>query len=410
MSNYTVLQGDTYASIARKVYGDEQQARLIRQANPGVAEPLSPGTSVVTPPLPGTPQNKPQSGLSATVNEVALLINEERFRFWDSVRILRNLDTLDSIEFTAPFNPDDPAQRQAFRPFAYPSVEFTVEGSTLFRGTLLGPIPELSPDSIMLTLGGYSLPGVLSDCNLPASAHPLEFNDATLEDIAVQVAGYFGLAVRFDAPAGALFDRVACEPERKGLAFLAELAKQRNLIIGNDRDGTLVFRQSAGVTTPVARLAQGESPVVEVKPFFDHQQYYSHVTGIEPVVVGATGSQYTVKNARLAGVLRPLTFKVADAVGGDVQPATEAKMGRMFGNMASYSVTVNTWRDANGNLWEPNTTVQVLAPGAMVYTPYNFIVRSVALGREADNEEATLDLVLPGAFSGQTPEALPWDE
>jgi prophage tail gpP-like protein len=38
----------------------------------------------------------------------------------------------------------------------------------------------------------------------------------------------------------------------------------------------------------------------------------------------------------------------------------------MFGNMAAYTLTVASWRDDAGKLWEPNTTVTLIAPGAMV--------------------------------------------
>jgi prophage tail gpP-like protein len=130
---------------------------------------------------------------------------------------------------------------------------------------------------------------------------------------------------------------------------------------------------------------------------------------VEPVAVGLPGAQFTVKNSRLSGVVRPLTFSVKDAEGGDVKAAVEAKMGRMFGNAAAYSVEVAGWRDSSGALWAPNTTVTILAPGAMIYKEFEFIVRSVTLQAAAESRTAVLDLVIPGAFSGKVPEVLPWD-
>jgi prophage tail gpP-like protein len=82
----------------------------------------------------------------------------------------------------------------------------------------------------------------------------------------------------------------------------------------------------------------------------------------------------------------------------------------MFGNMVAYSVKVATWRDPSGNLWEPNTIVSLDAPDAMVYRPYDFVIRGVEFERDSRKEHATLDLVMPGSFSGEIPEALPWDE
>jgi len=45
----------------------------------------------------------------------------------------------------------------------------------------------------------------------------------------------------------------------------------------------------------------------------------------------------------------------------------------------------------------------------MIYEPYTFVVRSVRFSKDDSSETATLDLVVPGAFNGEVPEALPWD-
>ena len=408
-TTYKAVNGDTFESVARKVYGLPQEAARVQTANPGVQEPIAAGTVLVITDIPGAPRDKTQNGPANSVNECALKINGQRFRFWDTARLIRAIDTLDSMEFTAPFDPNDARQRAAFKPFTYPQVEFEVNGGRVFNGVSLGPLPSVDSESKSIQIGGYARAGVLSDCNIPVSAFPLEFNNAGLGQIAEKIAGFFGIGVTFTADAGATFDRVACLYDQRALDFLADLAKQRGLVIGNDVNGDLVFRTADTGTATVTQLEEGRAPLSSVSVFFDHQQYYSHVTGIEPVVVGATGSKYTVTNARLAGIIRPYTFKVADAVGGDVQPAAEAKMGRMFANMASYSVNVTTWRDAAGRLWEPGATVSLFAPSAMVYTPYSFVIRSAVFERDAGSERATLDLILPGSFAGKIPEALPWD-
>ena len=82
----------------------------------------------------------------------------------------------------------------------------------------------------------------------------------------------------------------------------------------------------------------------------------------------------------------------------------------MFGSMVAYSVAVPTWRSPAGDMWQPNTIVNLRAEDAMIYNSYDFIIRGVEFQRERDMEKAVLDLVIPGSFSGKVPEALPWDE
>jgi prophage tail gpP-like protein/phage tail protein X len=406
-SSYSVVTGDTFELIARKLYGDQSGAAAIREANPGVPDPPIVGTVLVIPDQPSEAAVSPR-GPADSPNEVAILIDGRRFRKWSSVTINEAIDQISSVEFTAPFEPGDTAFRDAFRPFSFATVDIEVNGRREFTGTLVGVNPSVSPDQSIVTASCYALPGVLGDCTMPASAFPLEFNNTTLREITAKMLRPFGIRAVFEADPGPRFERVGCDPGRTVLDFLADLARQRNLVIGNDERGSLVFRQSPTLGSPVANLEV--SPLVSVTPAFNPQQYFSHITGLEPVTVGLAGSQFTVKNPRLAGSVRPMTFTVTDADAGSVSQAVQAKAGRMFANMVSYSVGLSTWRTPAGDLWRPGSTVNVLAPRAMIYRPYEFEIRGVTRRREADSETATLDLIIPGAYAGRVPEVLPWDD
>ncbi len=407
---YRVITGDTFDLISRKTYGTEKESNRLVRANPGVSEPLTPGILITIPNLPGRPQNIKQSAASTELDEVAILIDGNRFRFWSEIRLTRSIDSMDTVEFSAPFDSTQPGFRSSFRPFSFKTVEITIGGSPLFTGTMVSVLPTLENDNRTLSIGGYSLPGVLNDCTPPASSFPLEFDDVGLRTIASTLSETFGISVDFQAEQGSIFERVAIEPGQKVLAFLTDLAKQRNLIITSSPTGELIFLKSIESGNPVSILRQGASPVMLVEPSFNPQSYYSDITGIEPVLSGLSGSQFTVQNPRLMGVVRPFTFTIPDTRDADLKQAVETKVGKMFGNMVTYSVTVDTWRDPAGNLWEPNTLIKLNAPDAMVYTDYNFLVRSIEFNRDSKSQTAVLKLVIPGAFSGKIPETLPWDE
>jgi len=410
-TTYKVVAGDTFSLIARKEYGAEDNADLIARANPGLLEPLTPGISIIIPLLPTAPKDLIQQADSDNIDEVAILIDKNRFRFWSNIRITRAIDSMDTVSFLAPFQSDMPGFRTAFRPFEYKDVDITVGGQSLFTGTMVAVDPDIENDRRTIAVNSYALPGVLNDCMVPASmSDKLEFKGQGLQEIATTLVAPFGLSVEFRDDQGAIFGQVATKSNKTILSFLIDLAKQRNLIISSTPRGALLFWKSVELGTPVARLQQGESPVLSISAKFNPQGYYSHITGMEPTSVGLSGSQFTVKNPRLEGVIRPFTFKLKDTKTADVKTGVEAKAGRMFANTAAYSIVVDTWRDPAGNLWEPNTTITLIAPDAMIYNDYEFIVRSVEFNRDRDSETAILDLVIPGSFSGQIPELLPWDE
>lgn len=407
---HKVVAGDTFELISRKQYGTELEAGRIAKANPGTAEPLTPGITLIIPVLPAAPKNVQQKAESTDPNEVALLIDGERFRFWDKLKWTDSIDSMSTAEFGAPFESTIPNFKEIFRPFSYRDIVVTVGGDPVFTGTMININPVLENNQKVIAVSGYSLPGILNDCTSPASAFPLEFNNQGLQEISAALIAPFGLNVEFKADQGAIFERVASKPNQKVLSFLIDLAKQRNLIISSTERGNLLFQQSNDAGIPVARLQQGESPVLSVAPSFSPQEYYSHLTGLESVEIGLSGSQFTVKNERLKNITRPLIFTVSDAVKADVKAAVQAKAGRMFGSLAAYTVTVSTWRNPLGNLWKPNTTISIVAPDAMIYNEYEFIIRSVNFERDNSTEIATLDLIIPGSFSGKIPELLPWDE
>jgi len=409
-TTYKTVAGDDFATIARKVYGDASLAGHIAAANPGAAEPLTAGIYLVAPEDPNAPQDAIHSTSATVESEISIAVGGSRLSKWQSVKITRSMDTFDTVSFSAPFDPDSSAVRGAFRPFSYQAATVTVGGARLFTGTLISVEPELSESDRTVTAGCYSKPAVLNDCQASAADYPVEFEEQTLRAIAQKLAKPFGVNVVFEAEEGAPFEpRVAIEPTETVFGFLVKLARAQNLVVASTAEGALRFWKSAGAGSPAASLQEGLAPLIKVTPTFSPQSYYSHITGIGPTLLGSVGKPLTTKNPHLTSPLRPHVFTAMDAEDAQLPAAVDAKIGRMFGNMASYSVDVASWRTPAGALWAPNTTVRVYAPGAMIYQPYSFLLRSVDFMRDAKSETARLHLVMPGAFSGEIPGSLPWE-
>ena len=340
---------------------------------------------------------------------VDLRIDGSTYRAWSDVEIHREIDSSSTVTFTAPFEPDRESFRRTFRPFSFRTIEVHVDGELVFTGTMIDVDPKVDAKSRKVSVSAYALPAVLENVNPPASAYPLEFNGLSLRQIAASLLDPFELTAVFEEDDGAPFKRVAIEPDGNILSFLADLAQQRNLVISDDAFGFLRFKRSTSTGRPVVRLREGEPPLESVEAKFAPQEYFSEITGRAKSKAGRKGSKYTVTNPHLSGKLRPKTFTVDDTDAGDLPAATEAKMGRMFGNMVAYAAKVPTWRDPAGRLWEPNTTLRLEAPGAMVYRETELVIRAVTLTQDESKDEAELALVLPGAFRGEAPTVLPWD-
>ena len=338
-----------------------------------------------------------------------ILIEGNEWRAWNTLELRRSIDRFAQVTFEAPFEPERKTFRDTFQPFTFKPLNVLIKRETVFTGTLLGVEPDLEEDSRTVSCSGYSLPAVLQDCQMPASAFPLELNELPLSEIARRLLDPFLLTVLAEAPEGAAFDRVAIRPEETIYSFLSELAKQRNLIITDNGSGALRFLRSSDPGRPVAQFREGEAPLSGVKPRFSPQSYFSEITGIAKTRAGRGGSKYTEQNTHLTDELRPHTFQLDDTDDADAPDATRAKMGRMFGNMLSVELELPTWRDPRGQLFVPNTTVTLVAPGAMIYRETEFLIRDVIYRQDSEETSASLNLVLPGAFSGEIPKTLPWE-
>ncbi len=342
--------------------------------------------------------------------DVSVLIEGTEFSSWTSVEIHRQVDSFSTIGFAAPFDSGRREMRETFRPYSYKPLVAKVDGAALFTGTMVVIDPESTETSSTVRVSGYSGAGVFADCPAPASLLPIEFKGLGLEAIAKRIAEPFGIDVEFSAEEGSVFAKAKLDVETGILTFLANLAQQRNLVIGNTSSGAILFQQSIAPGNPVARLTDGAQPVQRVVLSTNPQEYYSEITGFSKKKRGRKGSRFTVQNPRLDTVLRPFNFQPKDTAPADVPAAVRAKLGRMFANAMSYTVDVATWRDPSGELWAPNTTVTLLAPDAMVYRETELLVRGVKLRQNIKATSATLNLILPGAFSGQVPDTLPWED
>lgn len=346
----------------------------------------------------------------ANTNTVKILIDGREFAHFTSVKILRQLDSFSSVEFEAPFEADRKEFRETFRPFSFKPLELFVDDVRVFTGRLVGVDPEGTPERRTVAVTGYAKPATMGDCTAPPSSLPTEFRKLSLADIAKALAAPFDVGVIFRADAGAKFAKVKLTVDRRIGDFIAELARQRNLVVTNTADGDLLCWQSVRGGSPVVRLREYEQPVIGVKAAFNPQDYFSEITGYAAKKRKRRGSKYTAPNPFLSQVLRPTAFKLEDTEPADTPTATKAKLGRMFAAMCSYEVRVATWRDPAGALWTENTIATLHAPDQMCYRETEFLIRSVELEQDVEKETASLNLVLPGAFAGELPERLPWDE
>ena len=423
--SHTVQSGDTLGKISTRYYGVFARWTEIVQANPQLSgrKTVADGSPVIFPGdvliIPNTEEAPlPKKNAKTIVldenakKDLALFIDGKKLTGFTGYTVARAVDTFDAFSFSATWDSANADLREAFRPFAYKNCNVFFDGDLIFSGTLLPAAPQVSDNSRTINLQGYPKCGVLGDSVLPDSLYPPEFSGLDLKQIAENVCSPFGVGVKITADIGAAFDKVEIAPDEKIFDFLKKLAEQRGVFLSNDDDGSLlVWKPEEEEVSAVFK--QGEIPFMSCSAQFDGQKMFSHVTGFTKTEKDKASEKFTYENKSLqkAGALRCFAKVIDDAAEGDIEAATKAMAGRMFASCVKYSLEVMGHRDKDGKLYRRNMSVSVFAPDAQIYRETKFQVDEVEMTRsDSDGEKTKFSLVLPGARSGELPEAWPWEE
>lgn len=404
---YNAKGGETYEDLSRRFYGVPDKANIIQDANPGIALPLLRSTNVRIPQAAKFISKRPLSG--ALTDDVMVFLDTKLFSGWDQLTITESIDGMSTAAFRAPFNPYDKDQRNAFQPFSYKEVQITAGSQAMFTGTMIDVSPSSTPEKSEITIKAYATPGVLNDCCPPPTFDKLQFDKLTLAEIAATLARPYAVDVVSTLAYDPQIESVAIGTDERVLSFLIKLAKQKNALIRSNRDGALVLfnEELSGLTA--ANLVDGQSPLVSVQPRFGGQDYYSSITARSSTNYGDDGGSYTATNELAPFVLRPDIFELRDSENAQAKTAATGRLGKMFANTIQYEIEVATWRTPAGALWRVNDFIELLAPHAMVYAPYIFMVKEVVFNQSATEQTAKLTLILPGVMSGyRVPTVLPW--
>lgn len=415
---HTVAKGDTPYKLSIKYYGTGKKYLDIINANPNISgKNIYPGQILIIPDEieniinPTQVKKIPESIENVSENAISILIDDRLFSFFTSYSMTFEIDTFDTFSFSAPFDDSLEIYREAFRPFAYKPASIYYGNELIFTGILLAPETSVQPDRKEISITGYSKPGILNDCMMPISSYPLEFNNQTLKQITSVVCKPYGIQYRFLLSPGNPFEKVSLEIDKSIFNFLSGLANQRGLIITNDARGKLVFWLSE-LGNPTGSFIEGELPFISCTPSFNYQSFYSHITGISSTTESKSSAKYTYENKYLInrGILRNYNFVAEDVNDSEIKKTVLSKVGYMFGDSVSYELTIQGHRNKEGELFKKNTSITLYSPGAAIYRETEFLIKSFTLNRTAGGDTTTFSLVLPGSYTGEIPEVLPWEE
>ncbi len=334
---------------------------------------------------------------------IFLTISGRRYTGWKGLTVTRALDAISTVGFATSWDPGNAELRALFVPLARQSIEVdTGRGERLLTGLITAGAPESDAEGRTLPLAGFGLPGLLEQTRIPDT----EFHKIYLDEIARRLTAP-SIGLDFRAPKGASFDQVKLEHDKSPWSLLVELSQQVGVLLADSPSGNLLAWQPE-LGRPVLELREGVPPCGDFGVTLG-DEWHAEIVGYSGAKRGRGGVSHRVKNPHFVGPY-PTTheYEESDVKPADLPAAVQAKLGRMIGNAITWTTTLPGIRDPQGDLLAPNTIWRVYHPSSFIYRPTDLLVRRVTYSVSEESLESEVELVLPGAFSGQLPEVMPW--
>lgn len=339
------------------------------------------------------------------VDDIVLLLDGVRYTGWTELTVRRALDTVHgdfSLNLASKERTD--AAQWPLRAGAECTLlagSDTAGFQTLITGYIDRLSGSLSSNAHMITVTGRDRTADLVDSSAVHS--PGSWRNVPLKKIVDDLVAPFGITAQIAGDAGPNIPKFALQQGETAWAAIERLLRFRGLIGWAQSDGSLLIGSPAKGAV-IARLAEGEN-LLEASAEHDVTDRFSDYV-VKGQAAGSderNGAAVTLVGAKskdpAVGRYRPLIIIAEE----QADKATAQKRADWEANVRAArsqpgSVTVQGWRDPKGNLWRPDSRVEVFAPSA--YLAGEMLISGVTFTRSNEAGTTTfLQLERPEAWT-----------
>jgi prophage tail gpP-like protein len=322
-----------------------------------------------------------------------LYINEDIFSSFSRYRISLIYNAVaSSFRFDA-LRDEFPTQ------LTYPDCEiYNLNDELLITGTIVNDNRRLSASPELISVEGYSKPGILEDVNIPIDAYPLQTDKLSLERIVDKLFGIFNIDYTVDSVVSSAFkktyNKVNASHSTTVKDFINSLASQRGIIMSHDAKGRVLFtRVLTDNLIPVMNFEEGNTGTESYTLNINGQSLHSDITVLKQASINDKAiGQSTVKNPMIAQY-RP-KVKVSNA--GDVFDADKAARMELSAELSRIKIIIETTEFV-----KPGNLITVQAPSLNIHNPAELFIESTIINGTPERESFTLSCVMKEVYNFQ---------
>ena len=336
-------------------------------------------------------------------------INGKNFEFFNDLKInLKYASVGSTFSFKSYFDPENMQHRDLFKPFTYSIVEILDdENKRILRGRMVNNGFTDASVKSLVSVSGYSLPGVLEDCKIPASLYPLQSDGKTLKEITETLINPFGLNLVIDGSvsdlANQVYEKTVAAQNQTVKSYLDELASQKNIVISHTDAGSLLLTKARATASPIAQFLGG-IPEIKMTLSIDGRRMHNKITVQKQADIDNDNAGEETVNNPFVGIFRPQT---REQTSGDDVDTAQAGQNALSAELRAITLTIEvdrwTWNDDGKVMMKPNNIITVHNHDLYLYQFVRFFVESIAFSETKDKETAVLSCVLPEVYNGNIP-------
>lgn len=360
-------------------------------------------------------------------------VNGKDYIYFNDVVINTPLDSVAStFTFLGFYDQTNPLHVELFKPLSYARVEFFDEdraGSAnkglISTGTIVHWAFKSSSEPNLVQLSGYSLPGVLDDCQIPYKAYPLETDNGTLEQIGNKLCGLFNIKQIVynivSKEAAQLIPKTVAKIDETIKNYLCKVANQKNVVVSHDIHGNLILYRP-DITAPI-KLSLNQQNTLTMELEVDGTKIHSEITTIRQPTRGNGGNDVTdeVNNSqvnnpdapggkvfkissidtvynRLVNTYRPYVDRLTN---GTFYDTHRAALNMRASQLKNIRVTFAL------NYWAPisiGDIIEVINPEIFINNKVKMVLESTVIQESSTRKTMTGSLVLLETFTGDEPQ------
>ena len=359
---------------------------------------------------------------------------------WKNLSVTLLYDSIKSIfSFDLYWDPFDPDMRPVMLPGGYNQCTIVSDkGDIILTGVLINPSFKSSSEPCLVNISGYSLTGVLDDCEYSAVFPGTQRIGMTFLQIAQEVCNKFGIGLLDNS--NGLAAKVALpssDTDRHTTVanYLTQIAMDSDIVLSHDNYGNLVL-SVANDSEPVYDFTQG-MPGIEFSLSFDGARMHSSIT-VE--AQGGSTQSVTIKNPYVApqggfnyraaannnatifnngfngGKFVNITTLLQNEYNTGYRPHSEVQTSTESSNIQDVAqqvladelkaieitIEIHDW-ELDGELALPNCIITVQNPELYLFNKARLFVSGVVYSADEKESTATLICNLPECFNGKIP-------